>query len=675
MAGGRSVSFEVYYLQYGRWQIHHRYPLKEREAAIEEAKRLDSQGHFDAACVVRESYDQGSGTANESVIYHSPKLKTKPPVANITAGPDGAAANPLAGKNTTRAVLRNAPSGSAAANAAALAKQRVAGQKASGAKQTAKKDPDLRRPPKAKEAPADSDWSAALPKLLLGFLFACLVGTCTGIAGYYALKGLSMVGVNFGSQVNQAMLVGAWVVGWGVTFVPIFLRILRAIQGTALATEEDQEDTAPPAPKKSSEEAAKEAAVLAALALENAARELEESEGTAKPSPEQEALDQFAIPEEGEDSGSIDVDSIDHANSAHGDLATEEADIVPLSPSTSQEPEGPGPLRTALQEIVKEAKAASANLDKDHFLRFGVILFLAGAAETLARRFKVAAKEVRNILCEQIEAMGAPTAMAKGFAANIDEYLLDKRFFEMYSLGRGSALNQGRDPNASSGFADALKMWKTPKAPPGRKDEGSNDPKHYDDPSDGPASYGFVSVLFTDIANSTQKQQEMGDEWLMNVVRAHNDIVREAISKYGGREIKHTGDGIMASFPAVVSAVDAALSMQDGIATFSKMMQDLAFQISIGISAGEPIHESGDLFGTPVNMASRVLSKAGPQQTAVSSIVKDLCQGKKHIFQELGQFKLKGFDQPQSIYLVLDRRKTPRPVTPAAAQGSPRAEP
>jgi adenylate cyclase len=153
----------------------------------------------------------------------------------------------------------------------------------------------------------------------------------------------------------------------------------------------------------------------------------------------------------------------------------------------------------------------------------------------------------------------------------------------------------------------------------------------------------------------------------MNVVRAHNDIVREAITKHSGREIKHTGDGIMASFPAVVNSVEAALLMQDGIAKFSTMMSDLAFEISIGISAGEPIHESGDLFGTPVNMAARVLSKAGPRQTAVSSIVRDLCQGKNFTFEELGQFNLKGFDQPQAIYQVIDRRKAARPVTSAPA--------
>jgi class 3 adenylate cyclase len=660
MSGGRSVSFEVYYLQYGRWQIHHRYPLSEREAAIDEAKRLDTQGHFDAACVVRESFDKATGTASESVIYHSPKLKTKPPVTSITAGADGSA-GPTAGKNTTKAVLRNAPSGSAAANAAALAKQRVAGQKTDNAKKATGKEPELRRPPKANEVKGDSDWSAAIPKLMIGFLLACLVGTGAGIGAFYILKGLTMAGLSFGSKTGQILLVGAWLAGWIVTFVPILRRIMRNMQ--ASSAPQQQPETTPTIDEKASPDAA----ALAAKALEDAAAQYEEAIA-----PEQERLDTVPPYDATQEPDLNSIDQIDQEAQEpdledEADDPEEDSETVPTPPPT-QEPTGPGPLRSALQEIVNDAKAASANtLEKDHFLRFGVILFLAGAAETLARRFKVAAKEVRNILCEQIEAMGAPTAMAKGFAANIDEYLLDKRFFEMYSLGRGSALNQGRDPNASSGFADALKMWKTPKAAPGQNTARGDDPKHYDDPSEGPGSYGFVSVLFTDIVGSTKNQQQKGDEWLMNVVRAHNDIVREAITKHGGREIKHTGDGIMASFPAVVNSVEAALLMQDGIAKFSTMMSDLAFEISIGISAGEPIHESGDLFGTPVNMAARVLSKAGPRQTAVSSIVRDLCQGKNFTFEELGQFNLKGFDQPQAIYQVIDRRKAARPVTSAPA--------
>jgi adenylate cyclase len=157
--------------------------------------------------------------------------------------------------------------------------------------------------------------------------------------------------------------------------------------------------------------------------------------------------------------------------------------------------------------------------------------------------------------------------------------------------------------------------------------------------------------------DSTNLQQKNGDKWMMNVVRAHNDIVREAIQRFGGREIKHTGDGIMASFPDVLGAAEASLAMQDGFGRFSEMMPDLAFQVRAGLSAGEPIHESGDIFGTPVNLAARVMSKAGAGEIAVSSIVREMCQGQAMKFQELGRFELKGFPEPQPIYRLTRPRK------------------
>ncbi len=649
MAGGRSISFEVYYLQYGRWQIHHRYGLAERETAIDEAKRLDTQGHFDAACVIRESYDNATGVASETVIYHSPKMKTKPPVALITAGQDGAGGGKA---GAARSVLKNAPRGSAAANAAAQSKQRAKGQQENA--RPRKAEPELRRPPMSGDKRSSGDWMVVLRKLSLAFVLACVAGTAAGMVAFQGMKGLATLGIAFGPKVGQGLLIGAWFIGWVCVFVPMLRRILvRAGRNArSRADKEPPQATPPPSPSPSPVPSPTVEADTVARTLQSEADRLKALEEPASDDAADSAESEQRQPPvmlEPEIETVIDPEPVE-------EVMDDVEDDPPVPVTKTDMPTGPAPLRAALSELVAEAKALSdTSLDKDHFARFGVILFLAGAAETLARRFRVAAKEVRAILSEQIQAMGASAQMALGFAANIDEYLLDKRYFDMYSLGRSSALNRGADPKAASGFDAALKMWKTPKPPPGQ-----DDPKHYDvTPSDQQA-YGFVAVLFTDIVGSTRSQQQKGDEWLMNVVRAHNDIVRQAITKYHGREIKHTGDGIMASFPAVISSVEAALTMQEGIAKFSELMPDLAFEISIGISAGEPIHESGDLFGTPVNMAARVLSKASASQTAVSSIVRDLCQGKNFVFDELGRFELKGFDEPQPIYRVVERRRTPR---------------
>ncbi|MDW3207049.1 MAG: adenylate/guanylate cyclase domain-containing protein [Alphaproteobacteria bacterium] len=665
MAGGRSVSYEVYYLQYGRWQIHHRYNYSERDIAIDEAKRLDSQGHFDAACVVRESWDEASGTASESVIYHSPKLKTKPPVAFITAGNDGTAKPSTAGASGPsgggRGSVKNAPPGSAAANAAAEARKKAAARKAQQKKAPAK-EPDLRRPPKRGEKGADdADWAAAIPKMIIAFLFACVTGTIAGVLAYYGIKLLSSVGIAFGLQINQFVLIGSWFVGWAMTFFPLLRKILSGIRPMARAAPvRPSIDQQLAEQRRRQSEAASKALADAASTLDALASKPDEA---MPPAANEETAEEGATGGENEgDTGADEAGANDSVDQEEG-ATSGEAEERPETRSTSEPMEevGPAPLRAALAELVDEAKRLSNNtLDKDHFLRFGVILFLAGAAETLARRFKVAAREVTTILSEQIETLGVSASMALGFAANIDEYLLDKRYFEMYAAGRGGALSQGGDSRSDSGMAAAFRLWKTPKAPPGQDVNAQDDPKHYDNAPGDQEHYGFVAVLFTDIVGSTQKQQTNGDAWLMNVVRAHNDIVREAISKHGGREIKHTGDGIMASFPAVIASVEAALAMQDGIQKFSEMMPDLAFEICVGISAGEPIHESGDLFGTPVNLAARVLSKASAHETAVSSIVREMCRGKSFIFEEIGRFDLKGFEEPQPIFRVKDRRKKAR---------------
>ncbi len=121
--------------------------------------------------------------------------------------------------------------------------------------------------------------------------------------------------------------------------------------------------------------------------------------------------------------------------------------------------------------------------------------------------------------------------------------------------------------------------------------------------------------------------------------------MRAALDEHGGREVKHTGDGIMASFPSAVSAVTAALQMQ----------RDLAggeVRVRIGLNAGEPIAEDDDLFGTAVQLAARITDRAEPGQVLVSNVVRELCAGKTFEFTSVGEATLKGFDEPVALYEV-----------------------
>ena len=128
--------------------------------------------------------------------------------------------------------------------------------------------------------------------------------------------------------------------------------------------------------------------------------------------------------------------------------------------------------------------------------------------------------------------------------------------------------------------------------------------------------------------------------------------MRDALALHGGREIKHTGDGIMATFPQIASAVDVAASIQQACRRANAADPELGLGICIGINAGEPIHEGGDIFGTPVQMAARVLSKAEGDEIAVSNVVREMCVGKSYSFTKKGDYDLKGFPEPVPVFLA-----------------------
>ncbi len=161
----------------------------------------------------------------------------------------------------------------------------------------------------------------------------------------------------------------------------------------------------------------------------------------------------------------------------------------------------------------------------------------------------------------------------------------------------------------------------------------------------GDARQGLQTILFTDLESSTALTQRVGDEAAQEVIRGHNAAVRGALDEHGGREVKHTGDGIMASFPSAVAAVTAALQIQ----------RDLAggeVRVRIGLNAGEPIAEDDDLFGLSVILASRITDRAEPGQVLVARVVADLCAGKTFQFTSVGEATLKGFDEPVTLYEV-----------------------
>ncbi|HEX3361840.1 MAG TPA: nickel-binding protein [Solirubrobacterales bacterium] len=155
----------------------------------------------------------------------------------------------------------------------------------------------------------------------------------------------------------------------------------------------------------------------------------------------------------------------------------------------------------------------------------------------------------------------------------------------------------------------------------------------------------FRAILFTDIVDSTRLTQQLGDREAMQLVHRHDSIVRSGLAQFGGTEIKHTGDGIMASFDAASRAVGAAVQIQRALEELGAGDRS-GLRVRIGVAAGEPVTEQGDLFGAAVQQAARLCACAQPDCIVVSSGVYDLCRGKGIRFSDAGPLVAKGFDEP-----------------------------
>ncbi len=170
--------------------------------------------------------------------------------------------------------------------------------------------------------------------------------------------------------------------------------------------------------------------------------------------------------------------------------------------------------------------------------------------------------------------------------------------------------------------------------------------------SDSALDSAFRVIMFTDIEGSTALADRLGDDAALLHLRAHNSIIRECLAAHGGTEVKHTGDGIMASFAAATRALECAIAIQRGLETHNAGGAELPLRVRIGVNAGEPVTESEDLFGSAVNLARRVCDHAAPGQVLVTNVVRELCLGKRFVLAACGDCELKGFQDPVRLYEV-----------------------
>jgi class 3 adenylate cyclase len=173
-----------------------------------------------------------------------------------------------------------------------------------------------------------------------------------------------------------------------------------------------------------------------------------------------------------------------------------------------------------------------------------------------------------------------------------------------------------------------------------------------------PEASAVHTILFSDIAGSTSLTQRLGDAKSREVLRAHERIVREALRAHGGSEVKSLGDGFMATFSSATGALECAIAMQRAFAEYNAQVGAQSFQgrttlhVRIGLNAGEPIAEEGDLFGTAVQVAARIAAQAEGGEILVANVVRELAAGKGFLFADRGETVLRGFEDPVRLYEV-----------------------
>lgn len=161
----------------------------------------------------------------------------------------------------------------------------------------------------------------------------------------------------------------------------------------------------------------------------------------------------------------------------------------------------------------------------------------------------------------------------------------------------------------------------------------------------------FRTIMFTDLKDSTQTTSRLGDTKALHLLHIHNAFIRNALRKYNGREVKHTGDGFMLSFTTADEAVQCAVEIQQSFMSYNAEGPDEQMHVRIGLSAGEPIQENGDLFGTTVQLAARLCDHAKPNQIMISEEVEKLCDD---IHSEAAKnISPKGFDKSIPVFNVL----------------------
>lgn len=569
-----STSYEVLVQQDGKWRIHAQFPSGARDEAIEEAKALENMPGINGIKVVRDTYDERTGLHREHTVHkYTP---AKPALATASSGAGGGSkyAHYMARAQSNRAMAFEEP------------EQKVR-KKSSGL--------------------------GVVVKLLLVLLFSISIAAALTLFLNAVVPYKKISGIAFYGATRANLMIGIAIIIFLISVMSTFRIFMGSDELDAPEFDLNEQR------KKRLAEQKRRALIKKRADEEKEARK-EDKERTKEEQEELKKRTEEALKKKAEEEAKAAEEAEAGSEEEEEEAEEEEPRLSPMA--EKQKALLMGFFGNAIRSLPAERKKM------DNYNRFGVNLYLAGAAEALGSERNLDAESTTAILADALQLMGLKPEHAEAFALRYEEYLLqDARYMEMFQAGRNdlSGFILG-DKSTPANLDKSLHEWNKPKAP--------EDPEKE------------VVLMFTDIVGSTAMTHEKGNLAAQEVVRAHNRVVRDALSKTGGKEIKHTGDGIMASFESVPSSLLATQQMQMMIRIHNEQSPDVPLKVKIGINAGRAVMEENDLFGATVQMAARVVDKATADTIYVTDVVYGLAKGGSWRFVKRGPYFLKGIEGP-----------------------------
>ena len=163
---------------------------------------------------------------------------------------------------------------------------------------------------------------------------------------------------------------------------------------------------------------------------------------------------------------------------------------------------------------------------------------------------------------------------------------------------------------------------------------------------------GTVTILFSDIEDSTALNHELGDRAWLRVLDAHDRIVRALVAEHEGNVVKTQGDGFMVSFTSPEEAVRCAVAIERKLTSGGRRPRRTPIRVRIGIHVGQAVAKDGDLFGRNVAYAARVAAEAEGGEILVSEPVRDRLADDGFSFSGSRRVELKGLPGDHEVFAV-----------------------